>query len=109
MRNKTEGKSLDTMTEPKLNERVKGAIASLLERWPSPITHGEFNRRMFLESFVASAGMGVSIAPEDIQEYAAITDKEYTTILHEYVSEGIIVREDNIFGAELYKLNLTVD
>ena len=94
------------MSEP-TNDKVKAAIATLMERGPVPITHGEFNRRAFLESFVISAGQGVSIAPEDIMEYGGITEREFPVILKEYLDEGIIVKEDNLFGVEMYKLNLT--
>lgn len=99
-----------TMTdtqEPNINEKVRDAIAELMKRGPTPITHGEFNRRMFLEAFVAKAGQGVSIEAEDIKEHAALTDREFKVILKEYLDEGIIVKEGNLFGAKVYKLNLT--
>lgn len=95
------------MTEPKLNEKVKDAIAELMTPMPNPVPHGLFNRRMFLEAFVSKAGQGVSIEASEIIEYAAITDREYKVILKEYLDEGIIVKESNLFGAKMYKLNLT--
>ena len=96
------------MSEP-TNEKVTAAIAILLEAGPVTITHGEFNRRSFLEAFVLSAGQGVAITPEDIMEYGAITEREFPIILNEYLTEGIIVKADNLFGIEMYKLNLTTN
>ena len=95
------------MTEPKLNDKVKDALAWLMTPMSSPVTHGEYNRRMFLEAFMSKAGQGVSIEAEDIIEHCAITDREFKVILKEYMDEGIIVKEGNLFGAKLYKLNLT--
>jgi hypothetical protein len=51
--------------------------------------------------------MGVSIEADDIMEYGGITEREFRTILTEYLDNGIIVKEDNIFDVEMYKLNLT--
>lgn len=95
------------MSEPKLNDKVRDAIAELMTPLPNPVPHGLFNRRMFLEAFVAKAGQGVSIEAEDIKEHAALTDREFKVILKEYLDEGIIVKEGNLFGAKVYKLNLT--
>jgi hypothetical protein len=64
---------------------------------------------MFLEAFLFKAGAGVSISPEDIKEYAAITDKEFPVILREYISQGVIIKEDNVFNVEMYKLNMEVN
>lgn len=96
-----------TDTEPKLNDKVKDAIAELMTPLPNPVPHGLFNRRMFLEAFLAKAGQGVSIEADDIMEHAALTDREFKAIVKEYLDEGIIVKENNFFGAKLYKLNLT--
>jgi hypothetical protein len=93
--------------EVNINEQVRDAIAELMTPLPAPVTHGYFNRRMFLESFISKAGAGVSISADDIKEYAAITDKEFDVILKEYTVKGIVVKEANLFGAKLYKLNLT--
>jgi hypothetical protein len=95
------------MSEPNINEKVRDAIAELMTPLPSPVTHGQFNKRMFLESFVAKAGAGVSIEADDIMEHGALTDREFKAILKEYLDEGIIVKESNLFGAKMYKLNLT--
>lgn len=100
-------KTLEHTQELKLNDKVKDALAWLMTPMSAPVTHGEFNRRMFLEAFVASAGVGVSIEASDITEHAAITDREFKVILKEYMDEGIIVKESNLFGAKMYKLNLT--
>ena len=100
-------KTLEHTQELKLNDKVKDALAGLMMPMPAPCTNGMFNRRMFLEAFVASAGRGVSIEADDIIEYAAITDREFKVILKEYMDEGIIVKEGNLFGAKMYKLNLT--
>ena len=95
------------MSEPKINEKVRDAIASVMKPMDHPIIHGVFNRRMVLEAFVTVAGAGVSIDREDIQTYAGVTDRELKIILKELHDEGIIVKEGNLFGAKMYKLNLT--
>ena len=94
--------------EPKLNDVVTQALAELMTPMPSPVVHGYFNRRMFMEAFVHKAGLGVSIESDDIKEHCAMTDKEFNIILKEYIDKGIVVKVDNMFGADLYKLNLTV-
>lgn len=96
-----------TKTEPNINEKVRDAIASVMTPMDHPIIHGVFNRRMVLEAFVTVAGAGVSIEADDIQKYAGITDRELKVILKEYMKDGIIVKESSLFGAKLYKLNLT--
>ena len=106
------------MSEPKLNQAIQDAIQKVvtidkgrvvLAPMPAPITHGEFNRRVFLEAFLFKAGAGVSISPEDIMEYGSITMKEFTPILREYINQGVVVKDDNMFGVELYKLNMEVN
>ncbi len=106
------------MTEPKLNLAVQEALQKVittsnghvvLAPMPAPITHGEFNRRLFLEAFLFKAGKGVSISPEDIMEHGNITPKEFPVILREYISQGVVIREPNIFDVEMYKLNLDVN
>jgi methionine synthase II (cobalamin-independent) len=107
------------MSEPKLNEALQSAIQAIVTineqghitvaPMSAPVTHGEFNRRMFLEAFLFKAGAGVSISPEDIKEYAAITDKEFPIILREYIDKGIIIKEDNVFDVEMYKLNMDIN
>ncbi len=102
------------MSEPKLNEAVTEALGGLLETkgqyvvlkgWPAPVTHGYFNRRMFLESFIVQAGMGVAQEKKDIMEYAGITEKEWVVILKEYMDKGVILKVSNPFGADMYKLD----
>lgn len=95
------------MSEPKLNDKVRDALAWLMTPMSAPVTHGEYNKRMFLEAFVASAGQGVSIEAEDIMEHGALTEREFKAIAKHYLDEGIIVKEGNLFGAKMYKLNLT--
>ena len=106
------------MTEPRLNQAVQDALQKIITidkgravvaPLPSPITHGEFNRRMFLEAFLFKAGAGVSISPEDIMEYSGITPKEFPAILREYINQGVVVKEDNVFDVEMYKLNMEVN
>lgn len=103
------------MSDPKLNETVTEALSELLEvdggyvkwkPWPNPITHGYFNRRMFLEAFLMVGGTGVAIEKDSIIEYAGITEKEFNPIANEYISKGVIRKEENIFGVEMYKLNM---
>ena len=104
--------------EPKLNTAVTEALEDILEvrgggvTWknmPNPVTHGQFNRRMFIEAFIAKAGLGVSIEADDIMEYGGLTDREFPIILKEYMDRGIVIKVENPFGAELYKLNMTTD
>ena len=104
--------------EVKLNDAVTTALEDILEvkggcvSWkpmPNPVTHGQFNRRMFLEAFIAKAGMGVSIEADDIMEYGGLTEREFPIILKEYMDKGVVVKAENPFGAELYRLNLTTD
>jgi hypothetical protein len=107
------------MTEPKLNLAVQEALKKVVTvspqghvitaPMPAPVTHGEFNRRMFLEAFLFKAGKGVSISPEDIMEYGSITPKEFPVILREYIEQGVVIKEHNIFEVEMYKLNMDVN
>jgi hypothetical protein len=94
------------MSEPKLNQAVTGAIEGLMSPLPAPVTHGQFNRRLFLGAFISKAGIGMSISPDDIMEHGAITEREFKVILNEYITKGVIVKEDNVFGVEMYKLNM---
>ena len=102
------------MSEPKLNEAVTEALGEILEMkgqyvtlkpLTRPITHGYLNRRMFLESFLVQAGMGVSQEKNDIMEYAGITEKEWGVILKEYMDKGVVLKVSNPFGADMYKLD----
>ena len=107
------------MSEPRMNEALQKALKGVvtvdpkghvvIAPMPAPITHGVFNRRMFLEAFLLKAGEGVSISPEDIMEYGGITEKEFPSIVREYLEQGVIVKEDNIFNVEMYKLNLNIN
>ncbi len=106
------------MSEPRLNQAVQDALQKIITidkgrvviaPMPAPVTHGEFNRRVFLESFLFKAGAGVSISPEDIMAYGGITVKEIPPILREFISQGVVVKEDNMFGVEMYKLNMEVN
>jgi hypothetical protein len=93
--------------EPKLNTAVTDAIEWLMKggpKPPDPISHGEFNRRMFLEAVVVKGGKGAAIDEEDILRHAALTDKEFTTIKDEYIAKGVIKEETNLFGVTLYSL-----
>ncbi len=90
----------------KMNPVVLEAIQEVMGHMPAPCSHGAFNRRMFLEAFVANAGSGVGIAPEDIMEYGNITEKEFPIILREFIAKGVVVKEPNLFGVEMYKLNM---
>lgn len=103
------------MNEPELNEAVTTALSELLDTqgnhvvwksWPATITHGYFNRRMFLEAFLLVGGTGVSIEKSDIIEYAGITNKEFDAILKEYMNKGVVLKVSNPFGADLYKLDM---
>jgi len=94
-------------TEP-ANEELTKRIASLFEPLPNPVVHGDFNRRMFLESMIVQAGMGISITSEDIIEHGGITEKEFVVIKDEYVAAGIILEEKNMYDVVMYKLNTTV-
>ena len=93
--------------EPKVNTVVTEAIAKLMEGLPVKLTHGLYNRHMFLESVVLQGRTGVGIDQEDIQRYGALTDKEFVTIKDEYVNNGIILEEKNMFDVILYRLKLT--
>ena len=60
---------------------------------------------MFLEAFLNKAGEGIGIAPEDIMKHSGITEREFPIILREYIDKGVIVKADNLFGVEMYRLN----
>ena len=97
--------SIDTH-EPEINEAVKNAITWLMEPLPNPIVHGDFNRRMFLEAVFIKAGHGCSISDEDIMNYACMTQKEFDSIEREYMTQGVIKKQENPFGIHLYAMNM---
>ncbi len=90
--------------EPKLNPVVTEAIQGLLGPMPHPTTHGEFNRRMFLEAVVIKGGVGAAIDEDDIRKHGGLTEKEFTTIKDEYIAKGVLKEEVNFCGATLYSL-----
>ena len=92
---------------PELNNIVTEAIAEVMKGMPKPCTHGQFNRHMFLEAVVLIGGKGVAIDQKDIQRYGQLTDKEFVTIKDEFITDGIIKEEKNMFGVILYSLQLT--
>ena len=99
------------------NPAVVEALGMILEekdgyivpkRWPIPVTHGLFNRLMFLETLVLKGGMGVSMDRESLMSYACITEREFEAIKDEYLDKGIIKEvKDPIVGEPLYSLQLT--
>jgi hypothetical protein len=90
--------------EPELNKAVTDAIQGLLDPMPNPVTHGQFNRRMFLEAVVVKGGAGASIDKDDIIKHSGMTDKEFVIIKEEYIAKGIIKEGTNLFGVTLYGL-----
>jgi len=92
------------MAEPKLNTAVTEAIEWLLKPGSSPVNHGEFNRRMFLEAVFVKGGQGVSVDKEDICRHGALTDKEFNTIKDEWITKGVIKEEKNFCGVVLYSM-----
>jgi hypothetical protein len=94
-----------TMSEPELNPAVVGAIESLHEPMPNPVTHGQFNRRMFLEAIVIKGGQGVSMEKDDIIAIAGMTEQEFVKIKDEYVKKGVITEKPNLFKVVMYSLN----
>ncbi len=90
--------------EPTTNPAVTKAIEWLFKTGSIPITHGEFNRRMFLEAVVVKGGTGAAIDEEDICKHSSITDKEFTTIKDEYIAKGVLKEEKNFCGVTLYSL-----
>ena len=93
--------------EPKVNTVVVEAIAKMMEGLPVDLTHGIYNRHMFLEAVVVKGGKGVSIDQEDIQRHGMLTDKEFVIIKDEFIKKNIIKEETNMFGVVLYSLQLT--
>ena len=93
--------------EPELNPVITSAIEELLKGLPHPVTHGQFNRHMFLEAVVLKGGVGAAIEAEDIMRYGHLTDAEFTSIKNEYIAEGILKAETNLFGVTLYSLQYT--
>jgi hypothetical protein len=90
------------------NPKVVSAIEELFKGMSSPVTHGEFNRRMFLETIVLKGGTGISMDKESIMGYACISEREFDMIKDEYLAQGIIKEENNpIVGEPLYSLQLT--
>ena len=74
----------------------------------APVTHGEFNRHMFIETIVLKGGTGISMDRESIMDYACITEREFNTIKDEYLAQGVIKVENNpMVGEPLYSLLFT--
>lgn len=73
-----------------------------------PITHGEFNRHMFIETILLKGGQGISMDKESIMGYACLTEREFGTIKDEYLAKDIIKEDNNpMVGEPLYSLLLT--
>ncbi len=73
-----------------------------------PVTHGEFNRHMFIETILLKGGQGISMDKESIMDYACLTEREFETIKEEYLAQGILKEENNpTVGEPLYSLRLT--
>ena len=73
-----------------------------------PVTHGEFNRHVFLETIICKGGAGISMDKESLMGYACLTEREFETIKNEYLAEGIIKEENNpMVGEPMYSLLLT--
>jgi hypothetical protein len=90
------------------NPEVVKAIEDLFKGLPNPVTHGEFNRHMFLETIVVKGGGGISMDKESIMGYACLTEREFDTIKIELIIKGIIKEENNpMVGEPLYSLQLT--
>jgi hypothetical protein len=96
--------------EPKVNPVVVDAIETLLKGLPSPhttgetLTHGVFNRHMFLEAVVVKGGKGAAIDKEDIMRHGALTEAEFQTISEEWIAKGVVKEETNLFGVTLYSI-----
>jgi len=88
------------------NPAVVDAIHSILRPMGNPVRHGDFNRRMVLEALFIQAGQGCSMEADDIKAYAAITDKEFDTIITEYVASGVIKSQKNMFDIIMYSLDM---
>jgi hypothetical protein len=97
--------ALDKVPE-KLNPVVTKAIESLLEPMSNPVTHGDFNRRMFLEAVVVKGGVGASIDKEDIVRHAALTEREFVKLKDTLMAEGILKETKTQFDTVLYSLCL---
>ena len=93
------------MAEPKLNPVVVAAIEWLREPMANPVTHGEFNRRMFLEAIIIKGGQGISMEKDDIIAAAGMTEQEFVKIKGEYVQKGVIKETTNMFKVVMYSLN----
>jgi hypothetical protein len=93
------------MTEPELNPAVTEAMELMLTPLPNPVTHGEFNRRMFLEAIIVKGGQGISMEKDDIMAIAGMTEQEFIKIKDEYVSQGVITEKPNMFKVVMYSLN----
>ncbi len=89
------------------NEAVKEVLASILKGMPPTVTGGVFNRHMFIEALALKAGIGVGIEGEDIIAHAGMTEREFRIIKDEYITNGIIKEEKNMFDIILYSLQLT--
>jgi hypothetical protein len=93
------------MAEPKLNPAVVAAIEWLQQPMTNPVTHGEFNRRMFLETIAIQGGQGISMEKDDIIAAAGMTEQEFVKIKDEYVQKGVILEKANMFKVVMYSLN----
>lgn len=96
--------------EAKMNKAVTDAIETLMKGLPGPsvkgecLTHGAFNRHMFLEAVVVKGGEGAAIDKDDICKHGGLTDKEFTIIKDEWMAKGVVKEETNLFGVTLYSL-----
>jgi hypothetical protein len=95
-----------TKVPEKLNPAVTKAIEGLLEPMSNPVTHGEFNRRMFLEAVVVKGGVGASIDKEDIMRHTGCTEKEFVKLKDTLIGEGILKETKTQFDTVLYSLCL---
>jgi hypothetical protein len=84
------------------NPAVVEAMAIMTEQMPNPITHGYFNRRMFLEAIFIKGGQGISVEKDDIIASAGMSEKEFVTIKDEYVGKGVIEEKKNFAGVVMY-------
>jgi len=93
-------------TEYSENPAVVNAIHSILRPMGNPVRHEDFNKRMVIEALFIKAGQGCSMEADDIKAYAAITDKEFDTIIAEYIAAGVIKAQKNMFDITMYSLDM---
>jgi hypothetical protein len=90
------------------NPIVVKVVEKLMAGLPAPVTHGDFNRRMFIECIIIKGGAGISMDKESLMGYACLTEREFESIKDEYLIAGIIKEENNpMVGEPLYSLQLT--